>query len=87
MLNKEKILEILQELEDIWDMASWLKSIILLSDNQEIISVTYEIIEKFVSTSKLKNIDKIKEKLVNIKKEEQSEKKDQNLEEILDFNF
>lgn len=87
MLDKGKILEILQELEDIWDMASWLKSIILLSDNQEIISVTYEIIEKFVSTSKLKNIDKIKEKLVNIKKEEQSEKKDQNLEEILDFNF
>lgn len=87
MLDKEKILEILQELEDIWDMASWLKSIILLSDNQEITSVTYEIIEKFVSTSKLKNIDKIKEKLVNIKKEEQSEKKDQNLEEILDFNF
>lgn len=87
MLNKEKILEILQELEDIWDMASWLKSIILLSDNQEIISVTYEIIEKFISTSKIKNIDKIKEKLVNIKKEEQSEKKDQDLEEILDFNF
>lgn len=64
--DKQKIIDILQELEWVWDLALGFKKLIILTDNNELISLIYDIIIESVNQTKA-NIDYDKKMLLNQK--------------------
>lgn len=54
--DKQKIIEILQELEWVWNLALGFKKLIILTSNKDLINLIYEIIIESIAQTKI-NID------------------------------
>lgn len=72
--DKQEIIEILGELEWVWPLALWFKKLIILTSNNDLINLVYDVITQSIEQTKL-DIDHEKkmllsEKIKKIKKEE-----------------
>ena len=72
--SKEKIIEILSELESVWELSSGFKKLLVLTSNPELIELLSEIIQTSLDDTKLQieqeQKRQIQKKLKEIKSEE-----------------
>lgn len=87
--KKQIILEILNELIWVWDLSEWLKNLIILSNDENLINSVYEIIKHSINQTKnnmeINKLKIIEEKMQKIQKEEYLEK--ENAENFLEENL
>ncbi len=87
--KKQIILEILNELIWVWDLSEWLKNLIILSNDKNLINSVYEIIKHSINQTKnnmeINKLKIIEEKMQKIQKEEYLEK--ENAENFLEENL
>lgn len=87
--KKQIILEILNELIWVWDLSEWLKNLIILSNDEDLINSVYEIIKYSINQTKnnieINKLKIIEEKMQKIQKEEYLEK--ENAEIFLEENL
>lgn len=87
--KKQIILEILNELIWVWDLSEWLKNLIILSNDENLINSVYEIIKHSINQTKnnmeINKLKIIEEKIQKIQKEEYLEK--ENVETFLEENL
>lgn len=87
--KKQIILEILNELIWVWDLSEWLKNLIILSNDKNLINSVYEIIKHSINQTKnnmeINKLKIIEEKMQKIQKEEYLEK--ENVETFLEENL
>lgn len=87
--KKQIILEILNELIWVWDLSEWLKNLIILSNDEDLINSVYEIIKYSINQTKnnieINKLKIIEEKMQKIQKEEYLEK--ENAETFLEENL
>lgn len=76
LLSKEKIIEILSELESVWELASGFKKLLVLTSNPELIALLSEVIQTSLDDTKLQieqeQKRQIQKKLKEIKSEEKN---------------
>jgi len=72
--KKETLINILTELENYWQLASWFKKLVILSEDKDMINSLYDIILENIKLAQNQtnnqNIIKIEKKLKQIKNEE-----------------
>lgn len=83
--KKENLLEILESLKDDWQIASWLKELVLLTNDEKVINASIDIIFFWIQELKNKKYNNIKQKLKSIKKEEKKDKNE--AEKFLENNL
>lgn len=87
--KKQTILEILDWLIWVWDLSEWLKNLVILSNDENLINSVYEIIKHSINQTKhnieVNKLKIIEEKMQKIQKEELQEK--ENAEIFLEENL
>ncbi len=88
MINKNELIIILEQLEEIWDIAKWLKKIVIISDDDKILKTIYVMMRNLIKESKNKldksKLDDIKMKMKKLKEFEEKTEKQEDIEKFID---